>query len=520
MAKSLPKVTDSKYSPKNKKSYKLTSWNIASINNNPFEYWISSNDDEYDTLMKSVEAFILNPGKKDILVSDIFTHKMFFDLKIKLAENSFSDLDKISDLWNDDLCSRKIIAEFLRDKKIGKKRLCSWPERLTSRVKIRTQDDYKEEYRYRPTIINAYNKPLESISSWWDLWLKFMFEEEFHMIGASQGKTAKICDLFSPIKRSKYPDITAEEEKISRPLQSLYLAIFDAIMVHILNEVARSSWFKVKKSLLSHLILKKEKRVQEIVEDCYSDSDVVFLQEASLSFFSTLDQSRLSQDFLIPKPQLIDSKRNQNSLVLLKKSRFKSEDIKEITHDLLGYESLKHKLSSGDLCAFLVSDYNNTNYLVASYHGDTHGLLTVPVLKAFCSFLQQHKNIVFLFGLDANAHRVSKGDRLLFSDLLQFLDKNGLCSSWEGNREGKQCTTYNARTFLQTQFNKAVSKADIKSKGDINPKDFIIFEARKAKLVETKVDNTGDDLFEEDKILPSVGFPSDHAIISSQIFLC
>lgn len=50
-----------------------------------------------------------------------------------------------------------------------------------------------------------------------------------------------MCTLLQPIKRSKYPTVTQEEEAISIPLQVLALAVFDAILVHVMNVCAPSS---------------------------------------------------------------------------------------------------------------------------------------------------------------------------------------------------------------------------------------------------------------------------------------
>ena len=35
---------------------RLATWNIAAINNNPFEYWITHSDPDYNTLMADVQA--------------------------------------------------------------------------------------------------------------------------------------------------------------------------------------------------------------------------------------------------------------------------------------------------------------------------------------------------------------------------------------------------------------------------------------------------------------------------------
>ena len=47
----------------------VMTWNIAAVNNNPFEYWITMpGTPEYASLMSSVEEFIENPDRRDIIV--------------------------------------------------------------------------------------------------------------------------------------------------------------------------------------------------------------------------------------------------------------------------------------------------------------------------------------------------------------------------------------------------------------------------------------------------------------------
>ena len=45
---------------------KLVTWNIAAINNNPFEYWITHEDAAYNKLMADVQSFIDAPGARDV----------------------------------------------------------------------------------------------------------------------------------------------------------------------------------------------------------------------------------------------------------------------------------------------------------------------------------------------------------------------------------------------------------------------------------------------------------------------
>ena len=41
---------------------RVATWNIAAVNNNPFEYWITHSDADYNKLMEDVQSFIDQPG--------------------------------------------------------------------------------------------------------------------------------------------------------------------------------------------------------------------------------------------------------------------------------------------------------------------------------------------------------------------------------------------------------------------------------------------------------------------------
>ena len=42
-----------------KDTVSVLTWNIAAINNNPFEYWITSDDKNYNEMMKKGKKLIL-----------------------------------------------------------------------------------------------------------------------------------------------------------------------------------------------------------------------------------------------------------------------------------------------------------------------------------------------------------------------------------------------------------------------------------------------------------------------------
>ncbi len=190
--------------------------------------------------------------------------------------------------------------------------------------------------------------------------------------------------------------------------------------------------------------------------------------------------------------------------------------------------------SSGDLLAVLARrrgvEHTGDRYLVASFHGDTNGLATVPMIQAVLkardtpSFLPAPR---VLIGLDANAYEHPKDDGWLgVRELEHELLKSGLSSNWQlaagGNPIGKRLyyTTFNARTFLQPQLNKAVRRDERGTKGDHNPKDFVLFDEAVLAASSSMRDNTGGgpgSTYEEDIVFPTLQFPSDHALVATTL---
>ena len=68
-------------------SLSVVTWNIAAVNNNPFEYWITHPSPDYNKLMSDVENFLNEPGDNDIMVQDVFTPAMWEELKQEMREN-------------------------------------------------------------------------------------------------------------------------------------------------------------------------------------------------------------------------------------------------------------------------------------------------------------------------------------------------------------------------------------------------------------------------------------------------
>ncbi|KAJ1636745.1 hypothetical protein T492DRAFT_835012 [Pavlovales sp. CCMP2436] len=98
---------------------RVASWNVAAVNNNPFEYWLTHPDPEYTRLMQAVEQFIVDPGDKDVKVASIFSSSMFAELKARMEAEDWAGVAETEALWQSDFAERQIISGFLKDGLLG-----------------------------------------------------------------------------------------------------------------------------------------------------------------------------------------------------------------------------------------------------------------------------------------------------------------------------------------------------------------------------------------------------------------
>lgn len=90
----------------------VTTWNIAAINNNPFEYWITYKENpEYEKLMINIEKFLEEPGDKDVEVNKVFTEEMFTKLDSRLTGVGWTS---VRNYWEKDFQNRKIVSGFMK----------------------------------------------------------------------------------------------------------------------------------------------------------------------------------------------------------------------------------------------------------------------------------------------------------------------------------------------------------------------------------------------------------------------
>jgi len=507
---------------------KIATWNVAAINNNPFEYWItiaegSKYKQSYDGLMVAVEKFLENPEANDVPVDQVFTEAMFEQLMGRVMKETdwpAADLQKVRKYWRTDYSQRKIVTEFLKDATLGSKRLASMPDRVTNTVGV-----VGGESVFRPTVINMYEGDLGSTEKWFDQWSTFFFDTTLPIMDGGKVMKRKGYELLQPIKRSKYPAVTEEEEAISLPLQLVCQAIFDAIMVHMMNSVAEAKdWQELKMEIVSALNKKKVEHTLAILQKTYVDADVIALQEVSSSLIDDAVK-RLGDTHHVVAPAEIDAVRDQNSVLLLKKTTFPKGAHREITQGVQDSfpPNVSVPVAKGDILAVQAKDRHGLPYVLASFHGDTNGLATIPVFDALVAYLQSdpalaHSTLVF--GLDANTYvkgKVVDGKKKT-QDNMEFradILNKGFSHCWGNTPPVDAITTFNSRTFLQPQLNKACKSTEKRANGDINPKDFIIFDGGDFAVDRTWKDNTGEEKYVEDMAFPTLTFPSDHGILGT-----
>jgi spermidine synthase len=94
------------------RTLQIATWNIAAINNNPFEYWITYDENPaYDKIMTDIESFLETPGERDVPVSAVFTEDMFGQLEKRMNAIGWGS---VRSYWDGDFKNRKIVSGFMK----------------------------------------------------------------------------------------------------------------------------------------------------------------------------------------------------------------------------------------------------------------------------------------------------------------------------------------------------------------------------------------------------------------------
>lgn len=272
------------------------------------------------------------------------------------------------------------------------------------------------------------------------------------------------------------------------------------------------------------LVVNKMERTLEVLQVQYLNADIIFLQEVGFVFMEELlNSTTIAARFQLLQPASVDYTRDQNSAILVSKSRIGGV-VSEIPLHFTPDQGVP--VADGDICAFEVplqfdSRKEPLCFVLASFHGDTAGLASTPVVNAIRKAAGVGGRSVIL-GLDANTHKgvdstgKTKHVQAFLSDC--SLGSSPLDHCWRNIPESDWNTTCNARTYLQPQLNKAVPYASRHTSklSDCHPKDFVLFTRDVIECVALpKKDNTGELRFIENIDFPTLTFPSDHAVVST-----
>lgn len=507
----------------------VVSWNVAGVNNNPFEYWVSTMDEmpTYTTLMRDVEEVIENPDSDvDIQVNEVFTEEMWTQLRLRMEAKGIQHLDSVEKVWHDDYSQRSAVRGFLLDQELGKKRFVSMPDRMTNTIHVVARKATARaphlEPACRPSVVNNYSGDLSSLEGFWEDWLDFMFGRRLMLRMKGETVARLPFEIIDKLRPSTYPAVTPEEEVMSIPLQMLCLAMFDTILLHLMTTISPDGdWQVVKQLLVDRLYRRKHTRTIDILSK-HDKVDVIFLQETLVTFEEYLRQSPFAESHYVMQTQRLDGQRDQNSIILLLKDAF--DDIHEVTETILMNfpASESNTLASGDMIAVSALHKPSDDRLcMISFHADTDGRATLRLLAAVHAAAQdptcELRDHLFLIGMDGNVYDEPTPAQLGLQTLSVWLLEHGWTSCWGDQIKQAPCrTTCHARTYLQAQFQKGVPYEDRITKSDKNPKDLILFY--KSEFVPVQPphkDNTGNGTFLESTLLPSLNFPSDHGLIGT-----
>jgi len=498
---------------------RLVSWNMGSLSNSPFGQWRGQGKAVL-ALMTAVHA-ALKDASRTQLVREVFTEEMWRELRDEMRGAGWPGtlINETDKVWRADLSLRRAASGFLMAEDIAEKRLVAMADRFTNTMRAA---DLREHPR--PAAVSCYAGNLSSTAAWWAAWRDFMFHESFELpqqpargagggggSGGSgggggggggggsggggggggggsggggtgggipsdpppsapvrvQGGAARL----RPLRSSSFPAISAAEEAISAPLQTLALAIFDATLLHLLNGLyPRGEWQELQRQVCGAVLQTRQDASLRILNGSYAASDVLFLQEAAPTFAarSANQSSLLSRTHLMLLPRRsttdagaaassVESLPLQTSALLLRRSSFHLATVTDHTDAVLATLPSNLLMDGGDLLVVSASGADQQEYLFVSFHGEENARGTDAVLNALYRLADSMPGHRLVMGLDADTHIVDAPRRQRVDGFAARYVAKGYTSCWGDVPSSVSYTTFNARTFLQAQLHRATS---------------------------------------------------------------
>ena len=132
------------------------------------------------------------------------------------------------------------------------------------------------------------------------------------------------------------------------------------------------------------------------------------------------------------------------------RSSQKSLEVMQILQTMSTSSGKPAPVAPGDLLVITaVKKLSGQKYLLASFHGDTNGLATIPITTAVNKYATEKKpNHKLLFGMDANTYTNPESDQQGVVEFAEYYSSEGLTSSWGTKPDPINFTTFHARTHL------------------------------------------------------------------------
>merc|ERR1712113_1006448 len=111
-------------------------------------------------------------------------------------------------------------------------------------------------------------------------------------------------------------------------------------------------WQPLKQSMVNILSKNKVPYTLNILDTIYGNSDIITLQEVSLSFIKQARISPLGKRYWISTPTTMDAVRDQNSVIMLHRNTFPLGPIMEINKEIFDEFTQRNvPIANGDIHA-------------------------------------------------------------------------------------------------------------------------------------------------------------------------
>ncbi|KAF4675458.1 hypothetical protein FOL46_001396 [Perkinsus olseni] len=448
---------------------KVATWNIGSVQTNPLEFSDDS-DHRFTHFLAEFQSTAEALEASGSTIGDILCEAFPFSVRSSLLGNyrvlGLPSPESSAEAF-DFLAKLRVWSGFLSSKNIGDSRIISWPDRFTNVF---------GNGRCRPSMISCYTEELSPSKAWLDSWIRFMADAHI-------------------------PTLSVEKYNVASPYRENYrafsvvgLAVFDSLLIAIAERTS-VDWRDMRLGRIKCVSQRPQQLVNYIVQHLLRAEDVIMLQEVSDDIQSRILSVDEAEGYeLIAESNSSGAK--QRSVILIKKGCGLEIDVaaSERVREAMRTEGERRGLASGDLSVAVVSTQNDHPLLLASFHGDTNGRLTIPTLKVLSSL-----GLPLLVGVDANCYANPTPGNLAVVDFLKAVTDTGLYHTQP------LTTTRNLRTPLQAQS----AKTNV---FDENPKDYILLTNAGMTIEKSSVDDGGSG----GHSLPNLRFPSDHAIVEAE----